>query len=236
MLEILSFGDAGYGDEMAMGALVTVQLAVLGYLLALVLGTLLGIATAGHNRVVRALWRVYASIFMGVPSLLVIFLFFFGGSQIVESLLTPLGWSGRVSVTPFMAGVIGLGMVYSAYMAEVVQGAIRNVPKGQGEAGSALAMPSWAVWWHVVRPQVIRLALPGMINLWIILLKDTAIVSLVGLNDIIAQAKIAAGSTRLPFVFYVAAALFFVGLSLATLRASRRIEMRYDRGRRQASA
>jgi His/Glu/Gln/Arg/opine family amino acid ABC transporter permease subunit len=227
---LLSFGPTGYGDEMFFGALITIQLAVAGYLLAFLLGTLIAVCTLRPSGIRWALWRGYASIFMGVPSLLVIFLFYFGGSAMISAAFSPLGLDPRVEVSPMAAGIVGLGLVYSAYVAEFVRAAIWNVPPGQFEACRVLLVPARSMWLEVIFPQVMAIALPGIVNLWIIVLKDTAIVSLVGLNDIIGQARIAAGSTKEPFVFYTAAAVFFVSLSLLTIRCSALLERRARRG------
>src|SRR5205814_6086809 len=106
----------------------------------------------------------------------------------------------------------------------------RNVPRGQFEAARALAIRPHHAWWYVITPQVVRLALPGLINIWISVLKDTALVALAGLNEIVARSKTAAGATKEPFLFFILAALFFVVFSAATLKFSARLEKRLDRG------
>lgn len=236
MLELISFGEKGYGWLLVQGAWVTLQLSFVGFAAALVLGVLIAMATLERRGLRWAVWRVYASVFMGVPSLLVIFLLFFGGAEIVRGLLAPFGINAKLDMTPFTAGAVGLAIVYSAYMAELVRGAIQNVPKGQFESAAALCIPRVHIWTKVILPQAARLALPGLVNLWIILLKDTALVSLVGLNDIIAQAKIAAGSTKQPFVFYTAAAVFFIIFGAVTVRYSRYLRERLERGQRTAQS
>lgn len=235
-MSLLSFGDTGYGDELIFGALITIQVAAFGYILALLFGTAIAIATQSGRGWLWVGWRVYASAFMSVPSLLVIFFIYFGSGQIVTALLTLLGISARIQVTPFAAGVAGLGIVYSAYLADVVRTAIWNVPRGQFEAAEALGIPPSRSWAYIIMPQVLRLALPGLVNLWIVVMKDTALVSLVGLKDIIAQAKIAAGSTREPFLFYIAAASFFVAMNWITLIVASRLEHRTRRGLTPAGA
>jgi polar amino acid transport system permease protein len=158
---------------------------------------------------------------MGVPSLLVIFLFYYGGGALL---------GGIIDITPFAAGLSALVVVYTVYVAELVCGAMRNVPRGQFEATAALAIRPLPAWLHVIMPQVVRLALPGLVNIWMIVLKDTALVSLAGLNDLVAHAKTAAGATKEPFIFFIAAALFFVVFSAVTLRFSARLETRFGRG------
>lgn len=233
-MSLLSFGDQGYGDELFFGAMLTIQIAVLGYLLALLAGTLIAVATLKPKGPRWAIWRVYASAFMSVPSLLVIFLIYFGGADVLTALLGLFGLKVRLTVTPFNAGAVGLGLVYSAYLAEGVRAAIHNVPKGQFEAAAALRISPLYTWMFVIGPQAMRLALPGLVNLWIVVLKDTALISLVGLKDIIAQAKMAAGVTKEPFLFFIVAALFFIFMNALTLHVSGWLDRNVARGMRIA--
>ncbi|MCS0504880.1 ABC transporter permease [Ancylobacter mangrovi] len=227
---LLSFGDQGYGDELFRGALLTISIAVVGYVAAFAGGMVLALGTLDERGVRWLLWRGYASAFMSVPALLVIFLIYFGGAQILSAVLSPLGLGGRLEVTPFVAGAAGLAIVYSACLAEIVRAAIKNVPPGQFEAAQALQLPKLLIWLFIIAPQAARLAMPGIVNLWIVVLKDTALISLVGLKDIIAQAKVAAGVTKEPFLFYIAAALFFVAMNALTLWASGWLDRNVARG------
>jgi polar amino acid transport system permease protein len=224
----------GYGEQLLAGAVITIELAFSGYALALTVGVSWALLRQVRRRtmtpVILAVWRVYASIFMGVPSVLVLFLFYFGGSAFVGSALGLIGVRTRVDVTPFAAGLAALTIVQGAYSAEVVSGAIRNVPRGQFEAARALGIRPYQTWWYVIMPQVARLALPGLINIWISVLKDTSLVALAGLNEIVARSRTAAGATKEPFLFFIAAALFFIVVSSATLKLSSRLERRLDRG------
>jgi polar amino acid transport system permease protein len=224
---LLTQSELGYFQQLATGAVITMELAVSGYVLALASGALVGLLTLLQTPLIQAVWRVYASIIMGVPSLLVIFLFYYGGSAVLGNL---------VNITPFAAGLTAVVVVYTVYVAELVRGAVRNVPRGQFEATAALAIRPLAAWQHVIMPQVVRLALPGLITIWMVVLKDTALVSLVGLNDLVAHAKTAAGATKEPFIYFIAASLFFVVFSAATLRASARREKRFSRGLAVAKA
>jgi polar amino acid transport system permease protein len=230
----------GYGEQLLAGAMVTIELAFSGYTLALTVGTAWALARRieapmiGHA--VRWVWRVYASIFMGVPSVLVMFLFYYGGSAMIMGLLALLGIRARVDVSPFQAGLAALTIVQGAYASEVIAGAIRNVPRGQFEAGRALGIRPYQIWWYVIMPQVGRLSLPGLTNIWISVLKDTALVALAGLNEIVARSRTAAGATKEPFLFFIAAALFFIVFSAVTLKFSARIERRLDRGVARPSA
>ena len=226
-MDIFSEQFGGYVQQMLYGAVTTVQLFMSGFVLALLFGVTIGIISLSRSIVIQSIYRVYISIITGVPSILVIFLIYYGGSAILTSLL---GRSRSIDITPFMAGLASLTIVYGAYIAELLRGAVRNVPRGQFEAAAALAIRPMAAWWHVIVPQLVRLALPGLVNIWMIVLKDTPLVSLAGLNELVGTAKIAAGATKQPFLFFITASLFFIAFSAFTLRLSARLEHRFARG------
>lgn len=231
MLELLSFGSEGYGDELLNGLLITVFVAVASYLCALGAGLVLSFLALSKIRLSRAVWRVYRSIMMGVPSLIVIFIIFYNSPALIAAM------TGKaVELSPMPAGILALTLVYSAYMGEIFRGAIINIPKGQFEAGHALGVRTLPLWRLIILPQAFRLALPALGNLWMVVLKDTALVSLVGLTDLVRQSHVAANSTQQPFLFYfvtLAAFLILAGLSHS---ASRRIEGRLNRVPAQAKA
>ena len=220
----------GYFAQLLGGAAITVELAFSGYACALTVGTAWALLCRLDNPVVNAVWRIYASTFMGVPSVLVIFLFYYGGAAIIGGMAGLVGLRPRIDVSPFGAGLAALTVVQGAYSAEVIAGAMRNVPRGQFEAARALGIRPHQAWWYVIMPQVARLALPGLTNIWVSVLKDTALVALAGLNEIVARSRTAAGATKEPFLFFIAAALFFIVFSAATLKFSARIERGLDRG------
>ncbi|WP_054313977.1 ABC transporter permease subunit [Mesorhizobium sp. 1M-11] len=222
--------EMGFVQQLGIGALMTIKVAVLSYLLALAIGTAFALVTLRRRLVVGFIWQVYASIFTGVPSLLVAFLFFYAGSGIVASLASLVGLTVTVDISPFAAAVAALGMVYGAYLADLIRSAIQNVPPGQFEAAKVLLVPQPATWLLVILPQVLRLALPGMTNMWIVVMKDTALISLIGLKEIMAYAKLASGVTKEPFIYYVLASVFFLGMTWLTYFVSRRIESWSERG------
>jgi polar amino acid transport system permease protein len=212
---------------MLQGSVITIKLFMLGFLLALILGTVVGIGSLSRNIIVQGAYRVYLSIITGVPSLLIIFLIYYGGGAMLTRVV---GHSRSFDVTPFSAGVASLTIVYSVYIAELVRGAVRNLPHGQFEAAAALAIRPWAAWLYIIIPQLVRLALPGLINIWLVVLKDTPLVSLAGLNELVGTAKIAAGATKKPFLFFITASLFFILFSAVTLQLSALLERRFARG------
>ncbi len=220
----------GFVQQLGIGALMTIQVAVCAYLLALAIGVVFALATLRPTWLARLVWVPYASIFTGVPSLLVAFLFYYGGSDIVSALFAPFGANRNIEVTPFMAAVAALGMVYGAYLADLIRSAIQNVPHGQFEAAKVLLVPRTTVWLRVILPQMLRLALPGMTNMWIVVLKDTALISLIGLKEIMAYAKLASGVTKEPFIYYLLASAFFLAMTWLTYYVARNIERWAGRG------
>ena len=227
-MELLNFDDTGYGDELLAGVFITIRLALLSFLLALILGVVLGFVALAKNRLLQAFWRTYASVFMGVPSILIVFFLYFNAPGLLKS-----AFNLRVDVTPFVAGVSALAIVYAAYIGEAVRGAVLNIPRGQWDAAHALGLKNLSMWWLVILPQIWRIALPGVTNVWMTTLKDTALVSLVGLTDLVRMADIAAAASQQPFLFYVFAGLVFVVFSGLTMAGSVRLERWAFRGQQK---
>ena len=176
---------------------------------------------------------VYTTLIRGVPDLVLMLLIFFGGQMLVNQIAESLGYEEYIDVSPFTAGVLTIGFIYGAYMTETFRGAILAVPPGQLEAGQAFGMSRWQVFREILLPQTIRYALPGFGNNWLVLLKTTALLSVIGLADLLFMAGKAAGSTRQPFTFYLAAALIYLLLTTVSTVllswAERRAERPYRR-------
>ena len=230
-MDLLSFDDAGYGDELLAGAFVTVRLAVFSFLLSLALGLVLGFVARSRNRALHLVWRAYASLFMGVPSILVVFFLYYNTPVLIRAV-----FGTRMDFSPFAAGVVALGIVYATYVGEVIRGAIINIPPGQVDAARALGLRLLPMWWLVLIPQAWRIALPGIVNIWMVLLKETALVSMVGLTDLVRVADIAAAVTKQPFMFYLAAGFGYIIFSSATMIGARRLERWAHRGQPPAKA
>ncbi|MDQ0027292.1 His/Glu/Gln/Arg/opine family amino acid ABC transporter permease subunit [Variovorax paradoxus] len=203
----------GFGGQLLLGALVTLQLAAA----ALLLGTLLGAGICAlqlsGRRALQALGNGYAAVVRGIPDLLIVFAVFFGGS------LTLAALTGRyVEIDTFVAGVVALALSFGAYAAEIARGALQSVPKTQREAAGTLGMSRLQTLWTVVLPQAARLALAPFGNQSIVLLKQTSIVSIVGCDELMRKAAEASGATREPFTMYLATACIYLALTgLATL-------------------
>ncbi len=224
-MEALSFDDAGYGDELLVGASVTVRLAVYSFALSLLFGLVLGLVALSRNVVLRGTWRALASALMGVPSILVVFFIYYNSSSLIRSV-----FGAGYEISPFVAGVSGLAIVYSVYVGEVFRGAVINVQSGQFDAARSLGLRPWAMWTFIVLPQALRLALPGLTNVWMVVLKDTALVSMVGLADLVRIADVAAAVTKKPFLFYLFVGFSYIIFSSVTMVAAERFERWVNRG------
>jgi len=195
-------------------------------LASLAVAVLLGLAGAAAKLSHSAFWRrsatVYTTLIRGVPDLVLMLLVFYGGQLAVNELAPQLGIDDYVDIDPFVAGVATLGFIFGAYLTETFRGAILAIPHGQAEAGRAFGMTPLQVFRRIVLPQMLRLALPGFANNWLVLVKSTALVSVIGLTDMMQKAGQAAGATREPFTFYLAAAagyLLITSVSGVVLRA-----------------
>ncbi|RYE59642.1 MAG: ABC transporter permease subunit, partial [Rhizobiaceae bacterium] len=150
----------------------------------------------------------------GLPELLTLFIVYYGAQILLQTVLSTFGYDGRVEINAFVAGMVALAVVFSSYSSEVLLSAFRAIPRGQYEAGDALGLRRWRTMFLIVLPQLIRIALPGLTNLWLILLKDTSYVSVIGLADIIRQTGIAARVSREAFFFYTIACLLYLVLAM----------------------
>lgn len=225
----LSCGATGWGDEIASGFYVTASLAICTLPFGLLAGFLLALAKQSEVRQLRLAADIYTSLFRALPELLTLFIIYFGLPGVLQAALTPLGMTDAVSINPFVSGMIAIGIVFSCYSSEVMLSAFRAIPHGQYEGGFAVGLTYWQTMRLVVLPQLVRIALPGLANLWMVLLKDTALVSAVGLNDILRQTFVAAKVTKHAFTFTSIACLLFLVLAILSSFAINWIEARGKR-------
>jgi polar amino acid transport system permease protein len=232
--ELLSFGPDGWGDELAAGAWLTVRLALATLPFGLALGFLVALARDSRTRWLTVPGTVFTTLFRGLPELLTLFIVFYGGQILLQKIVRLFG-DGSVEVSSFVAGLIALGLVFAAFSSEVFLAALRAIGKGQYEAAHALGIRPLATLRLIVVPQLIRLALPGLANLWLALLKDTSLVSVIALNDILRQTSVAVGATKQPFFFYLVACLLYLILSIISSFGIAGIERWSERGLRRAA-
>ena len=211
---LLACGDAGWGDEIAFGVKVTISLALATLPVGLAIGFLIALAAQSQDKMLRLAAGIYTTIFRGLPELLTLFIVYYGVQILIQSVLATFGVEERVEINAFFAGMVALAVVFSSYSSEVLLSAFRAIPRGQYEAGDALGLRRSHTMRLVVVPQLIRIALPGLTNLWLILLKDTSYVSVIGLADIVRQTGIAARISKEAFFFYFVACLLYLALAM----------------------
>ena len=214
MWTLLSWGPQGWLDDIAYGVFITVSLALATLPVGLAVGFLAALAKQSEEPSLRLAGDIYTTIFRGLPELLTLFLVFYGAQIGIQKVVQLFAPGTTVEVNSFISGMIALGAVFSAYASEVFLSAFRAIPRGQYEGGYAVGLSNWQAMRLVVLPQLIRIALPGLANLWLILLKDTALVSAIGLTDILRQAGVAARVTKHAFLFFGVATLIYLALSI----------------------
>lgn len=219
----------GYLPAILEGLGLTLRVSALSLAIACVFGLLGAIAKLSQSRAMRWSAEVYTTLIRGMPELVLMLLIFYGGQIGVNKLAESQGWD-YIDIPPFLAGVLTIGFIFGAYLTETFRGAILAVPKGQGEAGMAFAMTKLQVLQRIVFPQMVRHAIPGFANNWLIMIKASALVSIIGLDDMVHRAGLAAASTRAPFTFYVAVALIYLTLTSISIFLLSRLERRYSMG------
>ena len=220
----------GYGYSLLQGSLLTINVALMSLAIALVLGMFGALAKLSSSYAPQAIASIYTTVVRGVPDLVLMLLIFFGAQVGINNLAPKLGYNEYIDINPYIAGVLTIGFIYGAYMTETFRGAIMAVPRGQLEAGHAFGMSKTKVFWRILLPQMIRHALPGFGNNWLVLLKGTALVSIIGLDDLVRKAALAAGATRKPFTFYLAVAIGFLVFTTVSVILLRWAERRYSAG------
>lgn len=233
---LIGFGPDGWGLSIAWGLLTTVLLALATLPIGLLLGFLVALGKQSAEPSLRLASNIYTTIFRGLPELLTLFLVYFGGSLAVQKVLAVVGFQGSIEVNAFAAGMIALGFVFSSYSSEVFLSAFRAIPKGQYEGAYAIGLTKFQTMRKIIFPQLIKIALPGLANLWMVLLKDTSLVSVISLTDILRQTSVAARVTKEPFLFYGVACLIYLALAIISSYFIARIEKWAEGSRKQPVA
>ena len=232
-LGLSAFSLQGFGPLLMLGTWMTIKLSVLSLLLAVLLGLLGASAKLSSTRLLRIPAQCYTTLIRGVPDLVLMLLIFYSLQTWLTSLTDLMGWE-YIEIDPFGAGVITLGFIYGAYFTETFRGAILAVPRGQVEAATAYGLKRGQRFRFVVFPQMMRFALPGIGNNWMVILKATALVSIIGLADLVKAAQDAGKSTYQLFYFLVLAALIYLVITSASNAVLRWLERRYAAGSREA--
>jgi len=212
-LLILGFGPQGWGRLLLGAMLMTLAVTLASLALGAVIGALLTVAKLSRNLGWRVFANGYTTVFRGVPELLIIYFVYFGGSSLVNMVASSFGITGFLGMPSFLAGVIAIGVISGAYQAEVFRGAYTSIVKGEIDAAHAYGMPKWLRFRRIIAPQILRFALPGLGNVFQLTLKDSALISVTGLVELMRGAQIAGGSTHLYFLFYITGGILYLVLT-----------------------
>jgi octopine/nopaline transport system permease protein len=227
---LLAFGDNGWGDELFFATLMTLAVAITAMFIGFIFSLIFTPLKITNNKILNFIGNFYTTVIRGVPELLVIYLFFFGGSAAVMFVGKIFGYDGYIEINAFITGAFSIGIISGAYSTEVFRGAIQSIDKGQFEACKVLGLNKYIYSFKIVIPQMLRLAIPNLSNVWQITLKDTSLISVTGLVEIMRQSYIAAGSTRDPLFFYSFAALLYLILTFFSMKIFNKLEQNYNRG------
>ncbi|ULJ74788.1 ABC transporter permease [Rhizobium gallicum] len=228
-LELIGFGSTGWGALLLLGAATTLAVTATALAIGALLGTIVAGAKLSGNWLLFAIGSLYTTVFRGVPELLIIYLIYFGGSSAMTAIGTAMGYEGFLGLPSFAAGALAVGIISGAYQAEVFRGAYLAISKGELEAASAIGMPRGLRFRRIIMPQVLRFAIPGLGNVWQLSLKDSALVSVTGLAELMRTSQVAAGSTRQYFLFFIVGGALYLILTSLSDRVFNGAERRTNR-------
>ena len=229
-MELLAFGDTGWGDELFRATLMTIAVSITAMLIGFTFAAIFTPLKLSKYKSLNYIANTYTTIIRGVPELLVIYLFFFGGSGAIMFVASIFGYNEYIEINAFVTGSFAIGIISGAYSTEVFRGAIQSIDKGQFEAAEVLGFSKFKKFYKIILPQMLRLAIPNLSNVWQITLKDTSLISVTGLVEIMRQSYIAAGSTRDPLFFYSFAAVLYLLLTFVSMKLINKLEVKYSRG------
>jgi octopine/nopaline transport system permease protein len=233
--ELVGFGPNGWGWALLQATLMTLAVASCGFLVGALIGTFVAWAKLSKSLIARSFADGYTTVLRGIPDLLVIYLFYFGGSAALGAIAGLSGAEGFIGVPAFATGALAIGVVSGAYQAEVFRGAYQALSRGELEAARSVGMHRWLMFRRIIAPQVLRFAIPGLGNVWQLVLKESALISVTGLVELLRQSQIGAGSTRRPFDFYVTAAALYLLITWVSTILFEKAEIRSMRGVRRAA-
>lgn len=222
-----------YLPGIAAGLWMTLRLATVALLISLAIGLAGAALRLSRDRRLALAAELYSTVVRGVPDLVWMFMLFFGGQMLLNDLAQAFGGEAP-QIDAFLAGALTLGFIFGAYMSETFRGAMLAVPAGQIEAGLAYGMSPARVFFRITLPQMLRFALPGLTNNWLVLIKSTALVSVIGLDDMMARADIAKSVTQQPFTVYLAVGLLYLAVTSVSILLLNQVRLRYSQGVRES--
>jgi len=224
----------GYLNAILGGLGITLGVAAASLAVACLFGLMGAVAKLSRSRAARWAADFYTTVIRGLPELVLMLLIFYGGQILLNDLAEARGW-GYIDVPPFAAGVLTIGFVFGAYLTETFRGAILAVPKGQMEAAAAFGLSRGQALRRILLPQMVRHAIPGFANNWLVMVKATALVSIIGLDDMLHRANMAASATREPFTFFVLIALIYLAVTTVSIVVLAQVEKRFSLGVKRVS-
>ncbi len=208
----------------------TIAVSLSSLVISMILGIIGALAKLSKSKTLQFGAQTYTTIIRGIPDLVLMLLVFFGGQVFINRMAPMVGYSEYIDINPFIAGVFTIGFIFGAYMTETFRGGILAVPAGQLEAGKAYGMTGFQVFRRILLPQMVRHAIPGFGNNWLVMVKTTALVSIIGLEDMVRKAALAAGATRMPFTFFVVVAIIYLMITSISVYILGWLEKRYSVG------
>lgn len=233
-LSLLSFASGGWGSALLAGSLMTIALALSCLPVGLPLGMAVAVAARSKNRWIRAWATTFSTVFRGLPELLTLLIIYYGCQIAAQKFLALMGYDAQFTINTFVAAMIAFSLVFAAFSSEIWLGAFKTIPKGQYEAASALGLSTLTTFHKVLLPQLARIALPGLSNNWLSLLKDTSLVSTIALVDLMRQTNLAVSVTKDPMLFYSVACLIYLFFSAMSGRLFAFLERYFNRHQRSA--
>ena len=219
----------GYAPIIIAGIKNTLMVGLSAMCLAIVFGLVGAWAKTASSWFIRSFANLYTTVVRGVPELILLLLFYYGFPQLIQDLAESFGYELIVDINPFIAGTLTIGFIYGAFCTEVFRGAFASIPAGQAESAKALGMSEPLLYRRILLPQVMYFALPGLGNVWLVLIKATALISIIQLDEIMRMAKIAANATREPFTAYFLASLLFLAITVVSMVAQHFLEKKWSR-------
>ena len=229
-MELISFGDNGWGDELFIATLMTIAVAITAMLIGFLFALIFTPLKLSKYKILNLIANFYTTVVRGVPELLVIYLIFFGGNSVVMGIAKLFGYNGYIELNALTIGTIAIAFISATYSSEVLRAAYLAVNKGQIEAAKALGMNKLNIFFKVMGPQILRHALPGIGNVWQITLKDTSLISVTGLVEIMRQTRIASNVEHSPLTFLITAALLYLFLTTFSGKFFKVLELNYSKG------
>ncbi len=227
------FDLQGYGWMLWAGLKITLLVGLSSLAVAFSMGLLGSWGKLSEHTIARALAETYTTVIRGIPELILILTVYYGTPTLIQTAADYLGYNITIDFNPFVSGVLTLGIIYGAFATEVFRGAYLAIPRGEIEAAQAFGMSRATAFRRIVLPQMLRFALPGLGNIWMTLIKSTALVSVIQLKELMYMAYVAVGATRLPFTFFFITSLMYLSITVLSMLGQEKIEAWANRGIRR---